>query len=132
VAAPRNVVHRVRTPPLVRRSAPPVTGAITILRLAPVESAGNIRAFADLQIGPLVVYGAKIVQQPGQQPWVAMPDRPWTDDAGQQRWSRVVDIVDKSLRRCITETVLAAWERQQRDAPATIQHHRHDAHRRRE
>lgn len=46
---------------------------VTVLAVRPVKTPGTLRGFADVQIGPLVVTGCRIVQQPGQAAWVSMP-----------------------------------------------------------
>ncbi len=34
---------------------------------------GNLRAYASIQIGPLVIHKVKLVKQPGQKPYVTPP-----------------------------------------------------------
>ena len=78
---------------------------VAVLKLTPTPGAGNLRALATVQIGPLVIHGCRVVQQPGQKPWVSMPQR--QDDAG--RWFPIVTTEDDAIRDAIKATLLAAW-----------------------
>jgi len=83
---------------------------VTAGNIRPLEG-GNVRAFVDVTLaGKLEIRGCKVVQQPGQRPWVAMPDQPWTGRDGEMKWSPLVRVLDDDLKTAITESVLSAWE----------------------
>jgi Signal peptidase, peptidase S26 len=82
----------------------------TVYRLGGNNNAGNVRAFVSVRIGDVSILGCKIVQQPGQRPWVAMPDRQWVADDGTTRWSPVIKL-SNPLKRRLDDAVLAVWER---------------------
>ena len=88
---------------------------IELVAVRPSTNAGNVRAFATIRVGGVTIHGAKIVQQPGQAAWLAMPDRSYADAGGKQKWSAVVELTP-DLRRRVSDTILAEWER--RCAPA--------------
>ena len=83
---------------------------IEILSIRPLMESGTVRAFVDFRIeGKLTIKGAKVIQQAGQQAWVAMPDRQYEQD-GETRWAPIVKIEDAGLREKIQVAILAAWE----------------------
>ena len=78
--------------------------SVTVIKVTPVRTPGNLRAFADIIIGPLVIHSCRVIQQPGQRPWVAMPQ---TQDAA-GRWYPVIRTDDDNLRQAVRDRVLAA------------------------
>ena len=78
---------------------------VSVVRLTPTPRAGNLRALATVKIGPLVIHGCRVVQQPGQSAWVSMPTR--QDDAG--RWFPIVTTDDDTIKDAVKATLLAAW-----------------------
>jgi hypothetical protein len=86
-----------------------MSAPIEILDLRRVENAGNVRTFVSLRIGGVTLRGCKIVQQPGQRPWLAMPDRQWTAADGKVKYSAIVELT-ATLKQRVGEVALAAWE----------------------
>ena len=78
--------------------------SVTCLAVKPVKTPGNLRAFADVQIGPLVVTGCRVIQQPGQRPWVSMPQAQAEDG----RFFPCLRTDDDALRQNVRDRVLAA------------------------
>lgn len=68
-------------------------------------SAGNVRAFASVRIGQLTLRNLKVVQQPGQQPWVSLPAVRGKDG----RWQPIA-AASPELKELINSAVLAAWQ----------------------
>jgi DNA-binding cell septation regulator SpoVG len=89
---------------------PPRSPDIEILAIKPCAIAGNVKAFVDLRIDQITVSGCKIVAQADQKPWVAMPDRSWTDGDGKTRWTKIVGL-ERDLHFAVQAAVLDAWER---------------------
>jgi hypothetical protein len=86
-----------------------MTAPIEVLDVHRVENAGSVRAFISLRIGGITIHGCKIVQQPDQKPWLAMPDWQWTETDGKTRYSAVVELTP-SLKQRVSNAVLAGWE----------------------
>lgn len=80
--------------------------SVTCLQIRRVKTPGNLRAFADVAIGPLVVTGCRVIQQPGQQPWVSMPQA----QADDGRFFPCLRTDDDALRANVRERVLRAAE----------------------
>lgn len=78
--------------------------SVTCLQIRPVKTQGNLRAFADVQIGPLVVTGCRVVQQPNQAAWVSMPQA----QADDGRFFPCLRTDDDDLRRNVKDRVLRA------------------------
>ena len=78
--------------------------SVTVIKVTPVRTPGNLRALADICIGPLVIHSCRVIQQPGQRPWVAMPQT----QAADGRWYPVIRTDDDTLRAAVRDRVLAA------------------------
>lgn len=57
-------------------------------------SVGNVRGYLSLRLGGITIHDCKVVQQPGQAAWLAMPDRKWADRDGKARYSPYVEFSD--------------------------------------
>ena len=77
---------------------------VTCLSVRAVQNPGNLRAFADVKIGPLVVTGCRVVQQPGQAAWVSMPQA----QADDGRFFPCLRTDDDALRQNVKDRVLRA------------------------
>jgi DNA-binding cell septation regulator SpoVG len=85
--------------------------SIEILAVSAV-SAGSLRAFASVQIGPaLTVHKLRIIQQAGQRAWVSPPQETWTDREGQTKYTALVEL-SGSLKTRVEVAVLAAAQQQ--------------------
>src|SRR5690348_7778924 len=105
---PEKVKQVSHTHSTQQATANPYSGKVTVVGIYPTHQQGNIKAFATIKIGEaLEIRGCKIVQQPGQKPWVALPDRPRTDGQG---YAAIVKCLDENLAEEISRVVLAAWQ----------------------
>ena len=95
----------------------PVGAAIEVLEVRRVEGGGNVRAFLALRIGGITIRDAKIVQQPGRRPWLAMPDRQWTGADGKVHYVALVEL-SSSFKQRVTDAALAAWRAADGDGAA--------------
>ncbi len=94
------------TPPFVNTQNP-YTQRIHVTKLTPTDQAGNVKAFANVQLGEvLIINDCKIIQQPGQRAYVSMPTRPRTDGKG---YTPYVQALDDRLMEAISTAVLEAW-----------------------
>jgi DNA-binding cell septation regulator SpoVG len=97
-----------------------VTAPIEVLEVRPV-TAGNVRAFCKVRLGAVVIHGCKVVQQPNQRAWVALPQQQSKDG----KWFPVVEITSESLLERVRAAVLEAWEgRRQEVIPPQTRTHR--------
>jgi DNA-binding cell septation regulator SpoVG len=78
---------------------------VSVLEINPVP-AGNLKAFVKVQIGPMVIDGFRVVQQPDQKAWVSVPQERGTDGKYYNR----IQIEDDDLLNRVRSTVLSAWE----------------------
>jgi hypothetical protein len=90
-----------------RRSGPD----IEVVAIKPIAGGGSAKAFVTVRVGGITIKECKIVQQAGQRPWLAPPDRPWTGSDGKPRYARLVEL-DKDLHERVTAAVLQEWKRQ--------------------
>ena len=94
-----------------RQSSPPEArhgAAIKVISIRRLDGKSTVKAFVVFQLGGLKVSGAKIVQQPDQAAWVAMPS---VKGEGSRGWLTPVEITSRPLRERITAALLEAWER---------------------
>lgn len=85
---------------------------VKIRRITPAKIS-TIRAFVDYELfadgEPVVaVLGAKVVQQDGQKPWVAVPSSQYTKKNGEKAYQNHVEIPERH-RGLVTKAVLEAW-----------------------
>ena len=78
--------------------------SVTCLQIRPVKTPGNLRAFADVQLGPLVITGCRVIQQVGQAAWVSMPQA----QADDGRFFPCLRTDDDALRQNVKDRVLRA------------------------
>lgn len=77
-----------------------------VLEVKPLENAGNLRAFATVKLGAVVIRSCRIIQQPNQRPWVSLPQQ-----KSGERYYPVVEIVRRELLDQVRAAILEAWER---------------------
>jgi DNA-binding cell septation regulator SpoVG len=88
--------------------------AIEVLEIRTIDR-GNLRAFAKLRLGSVVIHGCRVIQQPGQKAWVALPQIPGRAkaDGSGAGWFPVIEIVNRDLLDRVRSAVLEAWEAKQ-------------------
>lgn len=91
-----------------RESAQP-TAQIEVFDVRPTVKAGNVKAICSIRVGGVTIKEAKIVQQPGQKAWLAMPDRQWTGNDSKTRYRPLVELSD-SLKKRASDVALKALE----------------------
>lgn len=85
--------------------------SIEVLAVRKVDNSGNLRALIDIQIGPFVFKGCRIIQQEGQKPWASLPQTQSKDG----RWWPVVTCSDSELDRTIKDTAIRAFEEEKKN-----------------
>jgi DNA-binding cell septation regulator SpoVG len=92
----------------------PRAAPIEVIKVKPLDNGGNLKAFASVRIGGLVVHSVRIVQQPGQRAWVSMPQV-----KSGERYYPIVEIESDNLRDRVRDAVLERWQSIQRfrDSP---------------
>src|SRR5438309_9413416 len=84
---------------------------VTVESVKPITNAGNLRAFAVVNIADKIkIHGVRVIQQPNQEAWVSMPSRAYEKD-GQRKWAPTVEILDEKLKEEISSVVLAEYSR---------------------
>ena len=79
------------------------------------KSPGNLRAYATVQIGPLVIYRVKLVKQPGKKAYVSPPQFEYFAN-GRVNYTPVVKWPDE-WKEPIFEAVWTAYDAQRIDSP---------------
>lgn len=78
---------------------------VHVIECKPITGGGNLKAVANVQLGTsLIIRGVRVVQQPGQRPWVSMPAQ-----KNGEKWLTVIEITNLALKEAIASAVLAAW-----------------------
>ena len=86
------------------------SGNIAVLTIRPAAR-GNLRGFADVRIGELVVKDLRVIQQPGQRAWVSPPQKEWLKPDGTRGYAPLVEF-SPALKATIESMVLDAWRRE--------------------
>jgi DNA-binding cell septation regulator SpoVG len=91
--------------------------SIEVLALTPLPNAGSLKALVSIRLrGEVVVHGCKIIQQPGQKAWFALPSREYTGKDGERKFSPVVELPEP-LRQEVARVVLAKWQLEYGEPP---------------
>jgi DNA-binding cell septation regulator SpoVG len=97
-----------------------MTASIEVLELRRIEGHDNLRAFAKIKLGCVLIHGVRVIQQPNQRPWCALPRQPArkkADGAG-AGWFPVFEITNRDVLDRLRAAVLEAWAaHQSRDLP---------------
>ena len=80
--------------------------SIRVTRIRPIEK-GNLKAFADVQIGEIEVRGFRVIQQPSQGAWVSVPQTEYTKD-NEKRYHNIV-VLSEDLKQKVDAEILRAW-----------------------
>jgi hypothetical protein len=88
-----------------------MTVAVEILEMRRVTGHGNLRAFAKVLLGAIVPHGVRVTQQPGQKPWVSLPQTPARKkaDGSGAGWFPAVEITNPTLLERVRALVLEHW-----------------------
>jgi DNA-binding cell septation regulator SpoVG len=95
--------------------------SIEVLELRTVDGMGNLKAFA--RLGAVVIHGCRVIQQPRQKAWVALPQQPARRkaDGTDWGWYPVVEIVNPELLARVRAAVLEAWAEKERQVGQSVQ-----------
>ena len=74
-----------------------------------ITSGSTVKAFPTVRAGRWTIRDCKIVQQPGQQPWLALPSREYTAPDSSKRWSNIVELARDDKQR-LSDAVIRLWE----------------------
>lgn len=78
---------------------------ITVKDVYRFPGKGNLKGFATVVAGPWTICGCRIIQQPGQHAYVALPQQ----EAADGRFFPVLRSDDTNLKNDIQEAVLKVW-----------------------
>lgn len=85
---------------------------IRVLAIKSVSKPGVVRALVDIElVGIGVIRKLRIVQENGQEPWVAMPSDRYESKNGETKYTTLVQIKDEQLMRRITAEVIKTWRK---------------------
>ena len=80
---------------------------ITVLTVRPVAR-GNLKGFADIRVGELVIRDLRIIQQPNQRAWVSPPQHEWIKPDGTRGYAPIVEF-SPGLKLVVESLVIDAW-----------------------
>ena len=89
-----------------------MTAMIDCLEVRPVSGCGNLRAYASARLGCIEVFDLRIIQQPGQSPYVALPQRPTRPkaDGTGSGWRPCMRITNPKVLDQLRAVVLESWQ----------------------
>lgn|SRR5215813_5755 len=83
---------------------------VEVISIKPLTNAGSLRALITVRVGDVTVHECRVVQQIGQTPWVSLPQKEYTNRAGERKFTPVVELTD-ALKKQVCDEVLRVWER---------------------
>ena len=93
---------------------------VRIESIKPISNAGNLRAFATVNIADkLRISDVRIIAQPNQRPWVSMPSRAYEAN-GERKWAAIVELLDETLKKEVSDAVLAEFAKLGSDPQTTL------------
>lgn len=94
-----------------------MSAAIEVLEVRCLTDGGNLKGFAKVKLGAVIIHGCRIIQQPGQRAWMSLPQQPARKkaDGSGSGWYPVVEITRRELMDQVRDAVLAAWEAQRQE-----------------
>jgi DNA-binding cell septation regulator SpoVG len=97
-----------------------MSAVIDVIEVRPVTGHGNLRAFCKVRLGCILIHGVRVIQQPRQRAWVALPQTPDRNkaDGSDAGWFAVLEITNRDVLDKLREAVLEAWQRKQAEPPA--------------
>jgi DNA-binding cell septation regulator SpoVG len=90
-----------------------MSAPVEVLELRRCDGMGNLKAFAKVKLGCIVIHGCRVIQQPEQRPWVALPQVPARKkaDGSGSGWFPVIEITNRNVLDQVRDAVLKAWGR---------------------
>ena len=82
-----------------------------VVEIHRLTGTGNLKAFATVEVPPWTIRGCRIVQQPGQRAYVALPQ----EKAADGRYWPILQTSDSNLKDAIQAAVLHEWNRDQNE-----------------
>ena len=78
-----------------------MSAPIEVLEMRRVEACGSVRACAKLRVGGFKIHGVKVIQQPDQRPWIALPQQPARAkaDGSGAGWFPVIEATPELISR---------------------------------
>jgi DNA-binding cell septation regulator SpoVG len=83
---------------------------VEVVTFKPVQTASTVKAYASVRLGGVIIHDFKVIQQPGQKPWVASPQREYTVN-GKRHYAAIVEL-SEALKERVTALVLEEWWRE--------------------
>jgi hypothetical protein len=81
---------------------------ISIEKIRPLDK-GNLKAFVSVRVNGILINDCRIVQQPGQDPWVSPPQREYEVN-GERRFAPIVQF-DEDVKKAVQSAVLQSWRK---------------------
>jgi DNA-binding cell septation regulator SpoVG len=96
---------------------------VEVLALTPLTNAGTLKALVSIRLlGVVVIRGCKIIQQPGQRAWFALPSSEYVGKDGERKFSPVVELPE-TLRQEASRVALATWQKDYGEPPNSAAPH---------
>jgi DNA-binding cell septation regulator SpoVG len=82
---------------------------VDVLEIRPIEGKGNLKAFVSVEIAKkFKIHSCRVVQQPGQAPWVSTPQESYTAKDGSTKYKPLVELAD-DIKADVSAAVLNAY-----------------------
>lgn len=82
--------------------------SIEVLKIRHLNNGGSLRAFVSIKIGHLILHSLRVIEQPGQKAWLALPKQEMKDASGETKYWPICE-ASKELKANIDQVVLPRW-----------------------
>jgi DNA-binding cell septation regulator SpoVG len=85
--------------------------SVSVLKLWLPQAKGNLKAYADVKVGPWIVRKCRLVQQEGQRFYIQLPQC----KTGDGRYFPILQLEDCDLKQTILDPILKAYREQRKE-----------------
>ena len=81
---------------------------VQVLEMRLLQGDRALKAFADIQLGDIVIREFRVVKENGKRPWIVSPQISWKDQEGKIKYKTVITLPDE-LKGQIDLAILKAY-----------------------
>lgn len=68
---------------------------VQVLEMKLLQGDRVLKAFADIQLGDIVIREFRVIKENGKRPWVVSPQISWKDPGGQIKYKTIITLPDE-------------------------------------
>ena len=68
---------------------------VQVLEMRLLQGDRALKAFADIQLGDIVIREFRVIKENGKRPWIVSPQISWKDPGGQIKYKTIITLPDE-------------------------------------